>query len=147
MPKFVAAHTQAHARLNMPVIHRFPGARHKSPFAQKTTMKPCQFPRAEAPAKAPTGLSGLDEITGGGLPQARTILLCTSPHDEMTGQSESGSQLQISALADTWILLNDLMRAGARMCGLSIVKSRGTAHTIQLRGADATVTNARVDPP
>jgi circadian clock protein KaiC len=64
---------------------------------------------------------------------AGTTLLCTSLHDEMSGQAESGSQLQISALADTWIHLNYLMQAGERNRGLSIVKSRGTAHSNQVR--------------
>lgn len=62
-----------------------------------------------------------------------TTLLCTSLLDEMSSQTESGSQLQISALADTWIHLNYLMQAGERNRGLSIVKSRGSAHSNQVR--------------
>jgi circadian clock protein KaiC len=62
-----------------------------------------------------------------------TTLVCTSLLDEMSGQVEGGSQLQISALADTWIHLNYLMQAGERNRGLSIVKSRGTTHSNQLR--------------
>ena len=30
-------------------------------------------------AKAPTGICGLDEITGGGLPQGRPTLICGGP--------------------------------------------------------------------
>src|SRR5436305_13105720 len=30
-------------------------------------------------AKAPTGIAGLDEITGGGLPQGRPTLVCGGP--------------------------------------------------------------------
>ena len=74
-----------------------------------------------------------------------TTLVCTSLLDEMSGQVEGGSQLQISALADTWIHLNYLMQAGERNRGLSIVKSRGTTHSNQLRElilSDAGVTLA-----
>ena len=60
-------------------------------------------------------------------------LVCTSLLDEMSNRAEIGSPLQISALADTWIHLNYLMQAGERNRGLSIVKSRGTAHSNQVR--------------
>jgi circadian clock protein KaiC len=60
-------------------------------------------------------------------------LVCTSLLDEMSNRSESGSPLQISTLADTWIHLNYLVQAGERNRGLSIVKSRGTAHSNQVR--------------
>jgi len=33
-------------------------------------------PKIELLAKAPTGISGLDEITGGGLPKGRPTLVC-----------------------------------------------------------------------
>jgi circadian clock protein KaiC len=62
-----------------------------------------------------------------------TTLLCTSLLDEMATQSEGGSPLQISTLADTWIHLNYLVQAGERNRGLSIIKSRGTAHSNQVR--------------
>jgi len=62
-----------------------------------------------------------------------TTLVCTSLLDEMSGQGEGGSQLQISALVDTWIHLNYLVQAGERNRGLSIVKSRGTSHSNQVR--------------
>ncbi len=74
-----------------------------------------------------------------------TTLVCTSLLDEMSGQVEGGSPLQISALADTWIHLNYLVQAGERNRGLSIVKSRGTAHSNQVRElilSDAGVTLA-----
>lgn len=74
-----------------------------------------------------------------------TTLVCTSLLDEMSGQVEGGSQLQISALVDTWIHLNYLLQAGERNRGLSIVKSRGTAHSNQVRElvlSDAGVTLA-----
>lgn len=60
-------------------------------------------------------------------------LMCTSMVDEMSGQGENGSPLQTSALVDTWIHLSYLMQAGERNRGLSIVKSRGTAHSNQVR--------------
>jgi circadian clock protein KaiC len=60
-------------------------------------------------------------------------LLCTSLLDEMSSQTQGGSPLQISTLADTWIHLNYLVQAGERNRGLSIIKSRGTAHSNQVR--------------
>ncbi len=36
-------------------------------------------PVAQDLLKAPTGIKGLDEITGGGLPQGRTTLVCGAP--------------------------------------------------------------------
>jgi circadian clock protein KaiC len=60
-------------------------------------------------------------------------LLCTSLLDEMSTQREGGTSLQISTLADTWIHLNYLVQAGERNRGLSIIKSRGTAHSNQVR--------------
>ena len=60
-------------------------------------------------------------------------LVCTSLLDEMSGQTEGGTPLQISTLADTWIHLNYLVQAGERNRGLSIIKSRGTSHSNQVR--------------
>ena len=74
-----------------------------------------------------------------------TTLVCTSLLDEMASQSEGGSPLQISTLADTWIHLNYLVQAGERNRGMSIIKSRGTAHSNQVRElilSDAGVTVA-----
>jgi circadian clock protein KaiC len=51
----------------------------------------------------------------------------------MASQQEGGSPLQISTLADTWIHLNYLVQAGERNRGMSIIKSRGTAHSNQVR--------------
>ncbi|HYI07573.1 MAG TPA: circadian clock protein KaiC [Thermoanaerobaculia bacterium] len=64
---------------------------------------------------------------------AGITLVCTSLLDEMSSQSEGGSPLQISTLADTWIHLNYLVQAGERNRGMSIIKSRGTAHSNQVR--------------
>jgi len=60
-------------------------------------------------------------------------LMCTSLLDEMSSQMEVGSPLQISTLVDTWIHLSYLVQAGERNRGLSIIKSRGTAHSNQVR--------------
>ena len=62
-----------------------------------------------------------------------TTLVCTSLLDEMSSQNEGSSPLQISTLADTWIHLNYLVQAGERNRGMSIIKSRGTAHSNQVR--------------
>ncbi|CAN5305746.1 circadian clock protein KaiC [soil metagenome] len=72
-------------------------------------------------------------------------LVCTSLLDEMASQNEGGSPLQISTLADTWLHLNYLVQAGERNRGMSIIKSRGTAHSNQVRElilSDAGVTLA-----
>jgi circadian clock protein KaiC len=60
-------------------------------------------------------------------------LVCTSLLDEMHGALQNGTPLQISTLADTWIHLNYLVQAGERNRGLSIIKSRGTSHSNQVR--------------
>jgi circadian clock protein KaiC len=60
-------------------------------------------------------------------------MVCTSLLDEMKSQAEASSPLQISTLADTWIHLNYLVQAGERNRGMSIIKSRGTAHSNQVR--------------
>jgi circadian clock protein KaiC len=62
-----------------------------------------------------------------------TTLVCTSLLDEMSGQTQAGTPLQISTLSDTWIHLNYLVQAGERNRGMSIIKSRGTAHSNQVR--------------
>ena len=62
-----------------------------------------------------------------------TTLVCTSLLDEMSGQESGSTPLQISTIADTWIHLNYLVQAGERNRGLSIIKSRGTEHSNQVR--------------
>ncbi len=59
-------------------------------------------------------------------------LLCTSLLDHEAGLPE-GTPLQISTIADTWIHLSYVIHAGERNRGLSIVKSRGTDHSNQVR--------------
>ena len=51
----------------------------------------------------------------------------------MASQSDGASTLRVSTLADTWIHLNYLVQAGERNRGMSIIKSRGTAHSNQVR--------------
>jgi len=60
-----------------------------------------------------------------------TTLVCTSTVDEMSSQEDS-SPLRLSPLADTWIHLSYQVQAGERNRGLSIIKSRGTAHSNRL---------------
>jgi circadian clock protein KaiC len=64
---------------------------------------------------------------------AGITMICTSLLDEMSSRTHGTSPLQISTLADTWIHLNYLVQAGERNRGISIVKSRGTAHSNQVR--------------
>ena len=73
--------------------------------------------------------------------------VCTSLLDEMPGAAQGSSLLHISTLADTWIHLNYLVQAGERNRGLSIIKSRGTSHSNQVRElilSDAGVTLADI---
>jgi circadian clock protein KaiC len=60
-------------------------------------------------------------------------LLCTSLLDEMPGRTDGGTPLQISTLADTWIHLNYMVQAGERNRTMSIIKSRGMAHSREVR--------------
>jgi circadian clock protein KaiC len=63
---------------------------------------------------------------------AGITLVCTSLLREASNFSES-TPLQISTIADTWIHLNYQVHAGERNRGLSIIKSRGTSHSNQVR--------------
>jgi circadian clock protein KaiC len=61
-------------------------------------------------------------------------LLCTSLLNEGRSSIQAeGTSLEISTLSDTWIHLNYLVNAGERNRGLSIIKSRGTYHSNQVR--------------
>ena len=64
---------------------------------------------------------------------AGITLVCTSLLDEASNQTSAGTPLQISTLADTWIHLSYLVQAGERNRGISIIKSRGTEHSNQVR--------------
>lgn len=77
---------------------------------------------------------------------AGITMLCTSLLDRAAGQLE-GTPMAISTVADTWIHLNYVVRSGERNRGLSIIKSRGTAHSNQVRElllSDQSVTLADV---
>jgi circadian clock protein KaiC len=60
-------------------------------------------------------------------------LLCTSLLDGTGPAQMEGTPIQISTIADTWIHLNYIVNAGERNRGISIVKSRGTSHSNQVR--------------
>ncbi len=49
------------------------------------------------------------------------------------GEALEGTNLEISSLIDTWILLRDIELNGERNRGLYILKSRGMAHSNQIR--------------
>jgi circadian clock protein KaiC len=59
-------------------------------------------------------------------------LVCTSLLNQNHPDAES-TPLQISTIADTWIHLSYKIDAGERNRGLTIVKSRGTGHSRQVR--------------
>jgi circadian clock protein KaiC len=59
-------------------------------------------------------------------------LVCTSLLDSATPEMES-TRLQISTIADAWLHMSYLIRAGERNRALTIIKSRGTAHSNQVR--------------
>jgi circadian clock protein KaiC len=59
-------------------------------------------------------------------------LMCTSLLDRTIPDTD-GTPLQISTIADTWIHLSYVVQAGERNRGISIVKSRGTGHSNQVR--------------
>lgn len=59
-------------------------------------------------------------------------LMCSSLLDGPLPDAER-SPLQISTIADTWIHLNYLVNGGERNRALTIIKSRGTAHSNQVR--------------
>jgi circadian clock protein KaiC len=63
---------------------------------------------------------------------ANISLVCTSLLDEVSRPADA-SPLQVSTMADTWIHLNYLVQAGERNRGMSIIKSRGTFHSNQVR--------------
>ena len=61
------------------------------------------------------------------------ITLLVSSLLEKHAPEVEGTDLQISTIADTWIHLSYLVHAGERNRGLTIVKSRGTGHSNQVR--------------
>ena len=67
------------------------------------------------------------------LRRRNVTLLCTSLLDGMNGETAESTQSQVSTLADTWMHLSYVPRGGERNRALTIVKSRGTAHSNQVR--------------
>jgi circadian clock protein KaiC len=63
----------------------------------------------------------------------RITMVCTSLLNEISQDSKTDTTLHISTLADTWIHLSYVVQAGERNRGMSIIKSRGTAHSNQVR--------------
>lgn len=49
------------------------------------------------------------------------------------GDAVEGSQIGVSSLIDTWLLVRDLEVGGERIRGLYVLKSRGMAHSNQVR--------------
>jgi circadian clock protein KaiC len=63
----------------------------------------------------------------------RITMLCTSLGIGIAERADDDTLLHMSSMADTWIHLNYLVQAGERNRGMSIIKSRGTAHSNQVR--------------
>ncbi|RPI40885.1 MAG: hypothetical protein EHM59_21345, partial [Betaproteobacteria bacterium] len=61
------------------------------------------------------------------------ITLMVTALSETEGPGGEATDLQVSTIADTWIHLSYLVRGGERNRALTIVKSRGTSHSNQVR--------------
>jgi len=61
------------------------------------------------------------------------ITLMVTALSESEGLGDEATDLQISTIADTWVHLSYLVRSGERNRALTIVKSRGTSHSNQVR--------------
>lgn len=61
-----------------------------------------------------------------------TTVLCTSLLDQVSGSTELSAS-QVSTIADTWLHVSYVAREGERNRALTIVKSRGTGHSNQVR--------------
>jgi circadian clock protein KaiC len=62
----------------------------------------------------------------------KITVLVTAINEGSEPESES-TDLQISTIADTWIHLSYMIRGGERNRALTIIKSRGTSHSNQVR--------------
>jgi circadian clock protein KaiC len=65
------------------------------------------------------------------LKSKQITLLCTSL--TRSGDNEQESEVGISSLMDTWLLVRNLEAGGERNRGLYVLKSRGMAHSSQVR--------------
>jgi circadian clock protein KaiC len=63
----------------------------------------------------------------------RKITVVVTAINEGDEPETEATDLQISTIADTWIHLSYLIRGGERNRALTIIKSRGTAHSNQVR--------------
>jgi circadian clock protein KaiC len=61
------------------------------------------------------------------------ITLLVTALSEAEDTRAEATDLQVSTIADTWIHLSYLVRSGERNRALTIIKSRGTAHSNQVR--------------
>jgi circadian clock protein KaiC len=68
----------------------------------------------------------VDYLKGKGITTLMTTLTAGGGHPEQT-------EVNISSLIDTWLLLRDMEAGGERNRGLYILKSRGMAHSNQIR--------------
>ncbi|MDY7575531.1 circadian clock protein KaiC [Actimicrobium sp. CCI2.3] len=50
-----------------------------------------------------------------------------------SGRAQEGVDMAVSSMIDTWLLLRDIEIGGERNRGLSVIKSRGMAHSNQVR--------------
>src|SRR4030095_1422871 len=65
--------------------------------------------------------------------QDEGVTLFVDRLSETNDKQAESTDLQISTIADTWIHLSYLVRSGERNRALTIIKSRGTAHSNQVR--------------
>ena len=67
------------------------------------------------------------------LTKSKGITLLCSSLLEGSDKAAEGTELQVSTIADTWIQLSYLVQGGERNRALTIIKSRGTKHSNQVR--------------
>ena len=85
------------------------------------------LPKADYPFSAMICENLLDTAKSLGI-----TVLCTSLLDQGVGNAEL-SESQISTIADTWLHVSYVARDGERNRALTIIKSRGTGHSNQVR--------------
>ena len=62
-----------------------------------------------------------------------TAVFTSLNHGGSAGANVEGTELSISSLMDTWILLRDIELGGERNRGIYVLKSRGSFHSNQIR--------------
>ncbi len=73
-----------------------------------------------------------------------TVLLTSLTHG---GEAMEATDMAVSSLVDTWILVKSIEMNGERTRGLYILKSRGTAHSNQVREFVITRDGVRLEEP